>query len=330
MATLAATYPTLIDLYKQQGPKGEVTAAIIEMLAEINPILDDMMTLECNDGTKHLTTVRSGLPSATWRRLYQAVQPSKATNKQVHDTTGMLEAWSEIDAKLVALSKNPSQFRLNEAKAFIEAMGIEMASKVFYGNTETDPEQFMGLAPRFNDLSAENASQIIDAGGTGSDNTSVWFVVWSDRTCHGLYPQGSMAGLQRKDIGEETKEDSNGGMYRVVREQFMWDIGLSVRDWRYVSRIANIDVSDLRAGSVDLYKFMRKAFYALHQRRVAGGRAAIYCNTDVMEQLDALAHKKEAGAIITPAQVEGKEVLTYRGMPIRECDAILNTEARVV
>lgn len=332
MATIGNTYLTLADLYKQQGGNGEVVADIIEMLAQVNPILDDMMTQECNDGTKHLTTIRTGIPSGTWRRLYQGVQPTKSTNKQVHDTTGMLEAWSEVDAKLVALSKNPGQFRLNEAQAFIEGLAQDVATTIFYGNTDSDPEQFMGLAPRFGDLSAENGSQIIDAGGTGADNTSIWMIVWGDRTCHALYPQGTMAGLQRKDLGEETKENTDGSLYRVFREQFMWDIGLSVRDWRYVVRVANIDVSNMQAGSVALYKWLRQAYYQLQQRRVANGRPAIYCNRDVLEALDAIAHNQGASdnfIRLRPMEFEGKEVLTYRGIPIRETDALTNTEAQV-
>jgi len=334
MATIGNTYPSLIDVYKQKGADGQVAAAIIEMLAEINPILSDATVLECNDGTQNITAVRTGLPDATWRKLYQGVQPSKSTVKQVTDTTGQLEAWSEIDAKLVALAGDTApQFRLNEAQAFLQGMSNEMAQTMFYGNEADDAAKFTGLAPRFNDLSAENGGQIIDAGGTGSDNTSIWMVVWGSNTVHGLYPKGSMAGLQRKDLGEETKTLADGSNYRVVREQFMWDMGLTVRDWRYVSRIANIDVSDMAAGTVDLYKFLRKAYYALYQRRVPGGRAAIYCNSDTMEALDALA--TNAGTTdnfvrLSATEIEGEQVMTYRGIPIREVDAILNTEARVV
>lgn len=329
MATTGNTYPSLIDLYKNQEG-GEVTATIIEMLTEINPILSEMIVRECNQGASHLTTVRSGLPTATWRELYQGVQPSKATNKQVTDATGMLEAWSEIDAKLVDISGNPGQFRLNEAQAFLQAMSNEMASTLFYGSAANE---FTGLAPRFNSLSAENGKQIIDAGGTGSDNTSIWMVVWGENTCHGLYPKGSMAGLGREDKGKTTKENADDGLYDVYREKFTWDMGLTVRDWRYVSRVANIDVSDMQAGSVDLYKFLRKAFYALYQRRVAGGQAAIYCNTDVMEALDALATNNgttDNFVRLKYTEIQGEEVLAYRGIPIRECDALLNTEARVV
>ena len=93
-AEIGNTYLTLMDLYKQLDGKNNVTSAIIEVLQQTNKILDDMMTVECNKGGSHLTTVRSGLPSGTWRKLYEGVLPQKSTNKQVTDATGMLEAWS--------------------------------------------------------------------------------------------------------------------------------------------------------------------------------------------------------------------------------------------
>lgn len=340
MATTGNTYLTLADLYKQQDGQGRVTSEIIELLSETNPILADMVMGECNDGTGHLTTVRTGLPSGTWRKLYEGVQPTKSTTKQVKDTTGMLEAWSEIDSKLVKISNNQAQFRLNEATAFLEGMNQDMATTLFYGDTDADPEKFMGLAPRFSkyrsspNLPAQDTyDQVINAGGSGSDNTSIWMVVWSDRTVHGLYPKGTMAGLQREDLGEETKTNSDGSVLRVMREKFEWDMGLSVRDFRYVVRIANIDVSDLQAGSTDIYKYMRKAYYRLYQRKVTGGRAAIYCNRDVLEALDAgstpTTSTSSSFVRLSPMEVEGREVMGYRGIPVRECDAILNTEAAV-
>jgi len=334
MATLGNTYLTLADLYKQQEGNGQVTSAIIELLSETNAILEDMIVMECNDGTTHLTTVRTGIPSATWRRLYQSVQPTKTTNKQVTDATGMLEAWSEIDSKLVELSKNPGQFRLNEASGFLEGMNNQMATALFYGDTATDPEKFMGLMPRFNSLTgADTSAQVVNAAGaTASAQTSVWFIVWGERTVHALYPAGSMAGLQREDKGKVTKETS-AGVYDVHREKFNWDIGLSVRDYRYVVRICNLDTAALVAGTVDIYKWMRKAYYKLYQRKVTGGRAAIYCNADVLEALDADAtpttvdYSSTGSAVrLKTTEVDGREIKTYRGMPVRECEAILGTE----
>jgi hypothetical protein len=337
MATLNQSYPTLLDLAKQSDYTGTVVADIIEMLADTNLILQDIPFMECNNGTKHLTTMRSGIPQPTWRRLYEGVQPLKGTNVQVEDTCGMLESWSEVDAKLVDLSNNPRQFRLNEATAFIEGMNREMADALFNGDTDTDPEKFMGFGPRFDSTTADNGGQVVLGGGSGADNTSIWMVVWGPRTVHGLYPKGSKAGLSRDDKGKTTKENSNGSLYDVFREKFTWDVGLTVRDWRYVVRIANIDVSAMAAGSTDVLGLLRQGYWKLKQRQITGGRAAIYANANVCEALDAQTTptmnsggSTVAGNIrLSRAEADGKEVMAYRGIPIRECDAIGNAEAIV-
>lgn len=332
MATLGNSFIDLIDIYKMQDGQGQFNP-IIEILMEMNPILEDAIAVECNKGTTHLHTVRTGLPSVTWGKLYQGIPNSKGRTAQVEDTTGFVEGLSTIDKRLLDLSTNEGAVRLSEAQAFLEAMSQEVASKLFYGDTASDPEEFMGFAPRFNSLSASNGNQIIDAGGTGSDNTSIWFVTWGDNQCNLLYPKGTQAGVQREDMGEQRVTDGSGNAYYAKEEKFTWHVGLAVKDWRYVSRIANIDVSDMQAGSVALYNFMRKAYYQLQNRRVAGGTIAIYCNRDVLEALDALATNTGASdnfVRLKPMEIEGKEVMTYRGIPIRETDALLNTEARVV
>lgn len=329
MAAVGNSYLDLIDYYRRiEG--GEMFAEVIDMLAEINPILDEAVVLEANNGTNHLTTTRTGIPSGTWRKLYQGVQPSKSTTKQVQDTTGWLEAYSEVDKKLVELAgANGSKLRLDEAEAFVEGMSNQMATALFYSDDAANPEQFMGLAPRFNSTTAENGGQIVLGGGTGSDNTSIWFVVWSPKTCHLIYPQGTKAGIQRQDLGQATKELSDGSMYEVMREHFQWDVGMSVRDWRYVSRVANIDLSEIatngQSGGVDIDSYMIDAYYKLRQRRVRNGRAAIYCNTEVKTALHKLAQDK-GNVNLTLDNFEGKEIVNFLGIPIRECDAIINTE----
>lgn len=332
MATLGNSFIDLIDIYKLQDGMGQFNP-VIEMLMEMNPILEDAIAVECNKGTTHLHTVRTGLPTVTWGKLYAGIPNSKGKTAQVEDSTGFVEGLSTVDKRLLDLSTNEGAVRLSEAQAFLEAMSNEVGSKVFYGNSASDPEEFMGLAPRFNDKSAANGGQIIDAGGTGSDNTSIWFVTWGDNQCNLLYPKGTQAGVQREDMGEQRVTDGGGNAYYAKEEKFTWHVGMAVKDWRYVSRIANIDVSDMAGGSVALYDFMRKAYYKLQNRRVAGGKMAIYCNRDVLEALDALA--TNAGASdsfirLKTTEIEGKEVTTYRDIPIRESDALINAEARVV
>jgi hypothetical protein len=333
MATLGSTYLSLIDVLKRQE-NGEQIATIIEMLKQSNGILDDATALECNMGVAHRHTIRTGLPSVSWGMLYKGTPQSKSSTQQVDDTTGFVEAMSAVDTRLLDLTPNAGALRLSEATAFLESMNQEMATGMFYHDTATTPEKFKGLSARYSTIGGGGAgNQIVDATGSGSDNTSVWFVTWGDNFTHLLYPKGSQAGVKREDMGKQRVTDADNNPFYVMEEKFTWHIGLAVRDWRYNARIANIDVSDLRAGSVDIYKWMRKAYYKLQSRRVPAGRQAIYCNREVLEALDAAGTNSNGSdnfLRLRPMEIEGKEVLTYRGIPIRETDALLNTEARVV
>lgn len=333
MSTIGASFLDLIDVYKRQTDTREV-AVIIELLKKTNAVLEDAIAVECNSGTRHLTTVRTGLPSVAWGKLYQGIPQSKSETAQVHDTTGFVESLSTVDKRLLEIQKNPGALRMSEAVAHLEAISQEVATRIFYGNSATDPEQFMGFAPRFSDLGSPNGDQIVDAEGSGSDNTSVWFVTWGDTESHLLYPEGTKAGVAREDKGEQRVLDGSSNPYYVVEELFRQHVGLSVRDWRTVVRIANIDVSNLRAGSVDIYKYMRKAFWKFNKHRNSGGRMAIYCNADVLEALDAdttpTTSTTASFVRLKPTEVDGKEVMAYRGIPVRQCDALVNTEARVI
>lgn len=330
MATLAVTHPTLLDLGKRLDPGGKIDA-IIELLAQTNEVLDDMVWVEGNLPTGHRTTVRTGLPSATWRKLNYGVQPSKSTTAQVTDSCGMLEAYAEVDKALADLNGNTAAFRLSEDRAFIESMNETMADTVFHGDSGTYPERFNGLKVRYNALTGTISQNVISGGGSGSDNTSIWLVVWGSNTVHGIYPKGSSAGLSHRDLGEVTLFDSASpaGRYQGYRTHYKWDCGLTVRDWRYVVRICNIDVSDLTgetAGAADLVKLMIKATKRIPQ--LGMGRPAFYCNRTVSEMLHIQALDK-AKYTLRVEDVAGRPVVNCLGIPIRTVDKIASDEATV-
>src|SRR5690554_3800154 len=185
MAVLSTQNPTLLDLAKRTDPNGQI-ATIVEILNETNEVLQDMTWVEGNLPTGNRTTIRSGIPDPTWRKLYGGVQPTKSTTVQVTDNTGMLEAYAEVDKALADLNGNTAAFRLSESRPHMEGMNQEIARTLFYGNETDLPESFTGLTPRFNDLSAENGENIIDAGGQSTTNRSIWLVVWGPNTVHGI------------------------------------------------------------------------------------------------------------------------------------------------
>lgn len=331
-ATLATNALTLHDWAKRQDPDGSVPT-IVELLGQTNELLDDMRWIEGNLPTGHRTTIRTGLPVVYWRMINQGVPPSKSNTAQIDEQAGMLEAWSEVDKDLLTLGGNPAALRLSEARAFLEAMNQEMASTLFYGNGGLAPEEFTGLAPRYSAISgATNASSIIDAGGTGSDNTSIWLVAWDENTVTGIFPKGSKAGLIHEDFGEVTVEVTAGvagARMRAMQERFQWKAGLVVKDWRYVIRICNIDVSDLAGGSpADLID----ALEAAEEIMPSGlGNRVFYMNRRVSRYLRKQVRTDvSGGGGLTYDNFGGKRILMFGTTPIRRVDAILNTEARVV
>lgn len=333
MATLSVNNPTLADVAKRLDPNGQI-ADIVEILNETNPILEDMTFMEGNLPTGHRTSIRTGLPSPTWRKLYGGVQPTKSTTVQVTDNTGMLEAYAEVDKALADLNGNTAAFRLSEDRAHIEGLNQEMAGTLFYGNEGTEPAAFTGLAPRFNSLVAANGDNIVNGGSAvgQTDNTSIYLVVWGPNTVHGIYPKGSTAGLSVTDKGQVTADAPGGGYFEAYRTHYRWDAGLTVRDWRYVVRIANIDVSELsdstngEAARKALVRLMVQASERIPQ--LGMGRAAFYANRTVRTNLRLGILDKIANNLSWET-VAGKRVMVFDDIPVRTCDAILNSEARV-
>ena len=329
MGVLKSNNPTLADVASRMDDKGNISD-IIEMLTETNEILEDATWLEANGFTEHKTTVRSGLPQGTWRMLNYGVQPEKSTTVTIKDSMGMLESYALTDKALADLNGNSAAWRLSEERAFVEGMNQNLANTLFYGDTSATPQRFTGLAPRFNSKAAENGQNIIDAGGTGNDLTSIWLCVWGPNTLHGIYPKGSKAGLVIRDLGEDTVKDAEGGEYQAYRTHYKWDAGLTLRDWRYVVRIANINwqqlTKDAQAGA-DLIDLMTQAIELLPNAKM--GRAVFYVNRKVRSFLRRQIANKVAGSTLTMEQVAGKHVVSFDGIPVKRSDALLLSEAQV-
>jgi hypothetical protein len=338
MSTLSTSNLTLADWAKRSDPDGRIPI-IAELLSQSNEILEDCVFKEGNLPTGERVVVRTGLPAVYWRALNQGIPSSKSTTAQVDEAAGILEARSEVDKDLAMLNGNTAQFRLSEDTAFLEAMNQTQATTLFYGNPGTDPKQFLGLAARYSSLSAANAQNILSAGGSGSDNTSVYLVVWGDQTVYCHFPKGSKAGLIHEDLGEQTVYNSDGTRLQAYATRYQWKNGLVVKDWRYVVRICNIDVSDLigqtgtqaASAATNIVKLMARSLYRIPN--MAMGRAAFYMNRTVHSGLSIAALDKSQYVLKINEGLSQFGTpyswLSFLGVPLRRVDAIINAEAVV-
>ena len=347
MAIVGSTALTYADWAKRVDD-GYRIANIIEILSQTNEILDDIMVVEGNLPTGHKTTVRTGLPQATWRLLNLGVPNAKSTTGQITDTCGNLETYAVIDKDIADLNGNTAEFRLSEVRAFLQGMSQQVAATLIYGNQGVNPERFTGLAPRYstkNTSNSQTANNVLDGGGTSNTNTSIWVITWGSDTWHATFPKGKMTGLQHIDMGEWPVTDSSSNTYQAYRDHFKWEIGLVGRDWRYCVRVANIDVTQLTGVSAaNLLNLLVRGLYRLPtapstatsvqtsdtpEVRADMGRTVIYCNRVIRTYLDLQAMNK-TNVLLQLQEFDGKVVTTFRGIPVRTCDAILNNEAQVV
>jgi hypothetical protein len=339
MAVLSSTNLTLADWAKRTDPEGRVPV-IAELLSQSNEILEDCVFKEGNLPTGERVVIRTGLPAVYWRALNQGIPNSKSTTAQVDEACGILEARSEVDKDLAMLNGNTSQFRLSEDVAFLEAMNQTQATTMFYGNPAIEPKSFLGLAARYSAVPGSSGigQNIIEGGGTGSDNTSVYLVVWGDNTVYCPFPKGSTAGLMHEDLGEQTVYDGNNRL-QAYATRYQWKNGLVVKDWRYVVRIANIDVSDMSNASgtqastaaTQLIKLMTRAMYRIPN--MAMGRAAFYMNRTVHGGLSIQAMDRAQNVLSVQQGVSQFGTpyswLSFLGVPCRRVDALINAEARL-
>jgi hypothetical protein len=344
IGSLALTYAD----WAKRMDDGYRVAAIIELLSQTNEILDDMLVVEGNLPTGHKTTVRTGLPQATWRLLNAGVPNAKSTTAQIVDACGNLETYSVIDKDIADLNGNTAEFRLSEVRAFLEGMSQQVASTLIYGNQHINTERFTGLAPRYSTVNTANsatANNVLDGGGVSNTNTSLWITTWGSDTVMGIFPKGKITGLQHRDMGEWPVQDSVGNTYQGYRDHFKWEIGLCLRDWRYCVRVANIDVLQITGVSAaNLINLIVRGLYRLPTApaqataiqtsdtpavRANMGRVVIYCNRILRTYLDLQAMNK-TNVLLRLEEFNGKVVTTFRGIPVRTCDAILNNEAQVV
>ncbi|ELY5938437.1 hypothetical protein SNN83_001514 [Cronobacter malonaticus] len=331
MATQSGKY-TLLDVAKTLDPNGN-TAAVAELLNQSNEMLLDMPWYEGNLPTGHRITTRTGLPDVVFRKINGGVPPSKAATAQIDEACGILEARCEIDKDLAMLNGNTGSFRLLQATAFIEAMNQKMQNQVLYGDVNSTPEAFTGLGPRFGAIASggANKANIIDAGGTGSNLTSIWLVGWGPNTIHGIYPKGSEAGLKHNDLGEGDAFDANGNRYRAYMDQYQWKCGIALHDWRYVVRIANIDTAALTknaATGADIIDLMTQATEKIHS--LSGVTPVFYGNRTIGSFLRRQTVNKVASGTLSYDEVGGRPATIFSGIPYRRVDALNTTEARIV
>lgn len=342
MATKGAYVLTYRDLMARLKGDKTFDQEIVELMLEQNPILDDLVITEANDGSSNRTTIRTGLPNATWIAYYEGVQGSKGSTRQIRNTAGTVSTKIEIDARMYDEDPNAKDLLMDEVSSHSSSLMIDMADCLIYGNIKDNPRKFNGLMKFFAEYGAETStddrvsSHFVFNGKSKSQASvaalrSILLVGWSQKSIRCFYPKGSSSGGMKKgafyktdaaDASDPTKT------YQVYRQYIDWTLGLDVRDFRYAGRLANIQADEMfePTGVPNYWEKLRRMTTRV---RSDGVRQVFYMDKMTWEAVCVWADRKTAANAVQFGDLSQNIPHKLFGIPVKECDAMNTNEDEV-
>ena len=314
----------------------------VKNLFETNLMLADATVLEANEKMGHTGTRQTSLPTPSVNKIGAYWQGSVAQWAKFHDDISKFND-TIIIPKDVATLEGASA--MNQAEiSQKEGFGQGVQNHLIYGDSTTAPEKFDGLGVRYNTPDNEGAGEgplnpdldnadygVWDAGGTGSDTTSIWFIQWGDMKTSLRTPfQDPQMGIRVQDMGLVKETDTTSTTVDNVPHRWSyyteleWMIGLSIKDLRGVARLRNIESS---IDSIDLG--IKKQITQILTEAFRGPETVwMYVPRRIESHLKIMAESK-TNVMYSKDNPYNIPLLTWDDSPIRRCDSILLTESAV-
>lgn len=339
-ATFVSTTAYSLAEMKQFYDDDMKLSTLIDLLSQDNPIMEHAMWKMGNQTNGHKGKITTELPDTDFRRLYQGTPYSKSGVASVTEPCRQISTrWGvDIDEmKMYEGEANQNAFRFQEGRNHVESMQQFAAEQVFYGNPNGDADEVRGLASH---MPYDDGPNTINGGSAETSGcTSIFGVVWGDVEFHGIYPKNMKAGLQHEDLGKYDAYDASGNPYRAIGDEWKWNLGFFLADWRCAVRICNIEIADLTilnpadADYIDLRSLTIQAKNKIPYGK--RGRLKWYCSESVMNALELQAGIHTGSAVAGTGNVHlrygewqnSSEVLFMHGKPVFQCDAISENES---
>lgn len=304
------------------------------VLARKCPLIKMLPMVASNQIMSNVGARVSYLPTPGTRRFNEGVSVTAAHSTPFTDPICMIEDYSQIDKALWGIQNDPNRYRSDKDMLKMEAMTQKVENELLYGNMATDPGSINGLMTRFNSLTTyPNGDSswpynVVSAGGSGGDTTSVLIIEPGVGKCNLIYPKNTVAGIQIEDRGQQTINTNSLASPKYMEAlvtHLMVYLGIVVEDERCIQRLANIEVSgtanifneDLAIGMINQLPSMGQApgtFMAVTRK--------------IKTQLDIRAKDKN-NVDYGFNEAWGGNVTTFRGIPVVLAEKLSEAETAV-
>lgn len=338
MSQVSAKYMNIVE-WCQHFHNGELLPEI-EMLAQRNQCVMDIPWTECNDGTTHLYSMETVLPTVELTALGQGTTESKSQSAQEREHCTMLSGFSTVPEQTSLVGGQQGAMRAKEDRKFAEAMRQAFARHFLYGNRGSNVLEPWGFITRMNTLTGVKAANVIScAEGSPVANAqcSALLLNYGPGGVYGIFPKGTTAGYQRMDRGVQVKTLSNGKQLTVLQTEHCWHFGFVVENWANgVVRLCNIGTAAAQGLSGNLAA--TSTVNVLHkmvdaQMRLRTPMKPVWYVNDVVHAYLMRVGMEKSSSVVkvqeAVTQFGNFQELTIYDVPVRRIDQMLRTEAVV-
>lgn len=335
-----SSHMTLAEMLRRESPNG-LPADIVDVISQENYIVQDATVLECNNGSYHEDTRTVSKPSGAERIYGQGVAPEAGITEVITEPTCLVSGLSQIDVSQAnGAAGGAANFRRTEEGLFVSGlMDNTFIPRLFRGDRSTNSRQIDGINLRsdYNALSSDHVYDNADGNASATANkTSIYIIQWGQKMVNLITKKGNSLTptnpFYRKDYGDRLVQDPNDSTKKLPMYEtwFEASFGIFVHDPRCIKRICNISTTNI--DGVDDFSFDENLLIdATNALKYGKRNAVIYCNQTILSQIQKRGNEK-GNAFYTEMEGEGpfaRPVTRFNGIPIREVEGILNTQATV-
>jgi hypothetical protein len=336
--SVGGTLPTLIENAKLNNQHGDVLE-VVDTMAKATPVWANAYWDQSNQPLGEMTVRVVGRPTASVRRVNQAIDPSKATYSQVTEGVCEFASLSKIDDSVLTGFSNKMAARAELIMQHPLTLAEMVEESWIYGAASDGLGESDGFMAR--EHLAGIGSHCLDAGGTGGGSVygSMLLTYWGPKTTKIIYPMGTLAGVQHKDFGlvlSPTEAGTAGAELPMWKDWFKAHCGLSIKNPLYQVRLANILRTDLVGvtGTQTLTSYTSNVVYlaAIAMQRIPLAKLGTprWIMPRAFAEGLAIQYMATANANVWQRRdINGTQVDFLHGIPIDPSDVMGFTEAEV-
>jgi hypothetical protein len=344
-------YSTLSDVINNYS-SSDARAVFVQpakILRRKTPLLEFLPMVASNNITLNVATRTDYIPVPTTRRLNEFASVTSSKNTAITDDIAMFVGWSVQDVETVKIQNNPTEYMADQLDNKVEGFGQKLSATMWYGSKAVDPGSFNGLATRFHNTTAlPNGDptwkpNVWDGGYEGGNSTSIWCFQFGKNKVQAIYPPNSPAGLEIRNLGEQTWTKNNNpsppaGLLadsqaiQAYVTYLQWKIGLQVVDERCVQRIANVNPTALQSGDFDENILVQALGYLPDGGDAPG--TVIIVNRGILNQMNIRAMSQKTNGYYTQNIETGdiwgaRRITRFQGVQVVMDEMLQNNETTV-